>query len=700
LSKTYEALIKAEQLRAAQDPAALARRVARATEEGEALRAEFRACQEQLAALVERVDAADTIDPATIDDLGRQVARLAAQQERLAAEPRQLVEAAVQQFKEELDRRWAGVQSQSDQATGLSLRLEEAQAGLRESVASVSDRVEHAETIRGADADRVQADVQRLRESLELLRTSLAESERTSAAVNSAQVETLRADLDALRQRLAAADDEHRQRQRLGEEKLDRRLQDMLGKLESLLTGQTHSASEMDALRARVAALADAQVRQQHLAEDVRRAQASAENAQSLITAIDGAQASNAEMFRRQMEELRRNLLENVDSVQASLAGPLKSVGEVAELRAQVGALAEVQARQQQLAEEVRRAQAGAEEAQSRLTAIDGAQASNAETLRQQIEELRGSLLEKVSSVQASLAGPTGEIEELRAQVGALAEVQAQQQRQLAESVARAQASAEEAQSRITAIDGAQASNAEASHGQMEKLRRSLLEKVSSLRFELDAAQSSLAEQSALAAGVEALRTQMAPLVEAQARQSELEDLVSGARSAADEVGRRIAAHEEAQGSTLAALRQQIEALQVESGAWRDIDAAAQSALARHEDTAGAIDELRTQVSQMVEAQVRQQQLFEDLLVAPANADDPRPTDAAFKGSADLANLRRQVVALQANSLKLDEFLETRFELLCGILDAQLQAAAEEIRGSVRAPGALERLARKIRPQP
>ena len=532
MSKTYEALIKAEQLRAAQDPAALARRVARATEEGEALRAEFRACQEQLAALVERVDAADTIDPATIDDLGCQVARLAARQERLAAEPHQLLEAAVQQFKEEFDRRWAGLQSQSDQVAGLSLRLEQAQAGLRESVESVSARLEHAETIRGADADRLQADVQRLQEGLELFRTALAESERTSAAVTSAQVETLRADLDALRERLAALDDEHRQLRRRGEEQLDHRLHDMLGKLDSLLTGQTQSAGEMDALRAKVAALADAQAGQQHLAENVRRAQASAENAQS----------------------------------------------------------------------------------------------------------------------------------------------------------------------RITAIDGAQASNAEASHRQMEKLRTSLLEKVSSLRLEVDAVQSSLAEQSALAAGVEALRTQMAPLVESQARQSELEDLVSGAQSAADEVGRRIAAHEEAQGSTLAALRQQIEAFKVESGAWRDIDAAAQSALTRHEDTAGEIDELRTQLTRIMEAQQRQQQLFEDLLVAPANDDDPRPRDAAFKGSADLANLRRQVVALQANSLNLDALLETRFELLCDILDAQLQETAEEIRGSARAPGALKRLARKILP--
>jgi len=932
LSKTYEALIKAEKLRAAQDPAALARRVARATEEGEILRAELRVCQQQLADLNNKVDAT-TVDPAALDELGRRVARLAVQQEQLAAEPRRLLETAIHQFKEELDRRWAGLQIQSDQVADLSRRLHEVREGvvpvvetirgeldelqrqgaelqrtgrterqtlatelellrqtmartmlaadeqhreqrslsqelaavrdaqqeglrqvqrlasLSEIIDSVSQRLANVEANHRVAADRSQADVQSLKEGVDRLRGALVES--ASAAVDPAQVGTLRADLDALRERSAVADDEHRRLQERWDEQLaaqrglvarlavieeaqersDRRLREVLGTLEPLLTGQEQSAGQVDALSEKVAALAEAKTRQRQLIEDVRRARASADAAEQHIARIDAAQASNAETLRRQMEKLREdllenvssvqklakaaqrsrpagekagrrraasddelppkvetlrqqmeqlrtNLLENVSSMQTSLAEGKRSVGEIAELRAQLGALAEVQGQQQQLAERVERAQARAEEAARQIAAIEQAQAPTQETLRRQIEELHGILTEKMSSVEALLSGPlqsVNEIGELRAQVAALADVQKRQQ-ELAQHVELAQTRAEEAARRIAAIDQAQASKDKTLRRQMEELREGLLEKVSAslagplqsvgsieeLRAEMDAfaelhaqqrqlaksverlhagaeeaarqttaidearassvaflqqqvaelqtdretlraalgaVQSTLAEQLLLADGVEVLRTRIVPLVKAQARQDELADAVSRAQSAADEARRRIATNEETQRSTLAELRRQVDALATESGAWRVTDVAAQSALARQEEAARAIDGLRAKLDHMMEAQQRQRQLFEELLIAPAHSDDHRPTADDFAESADLASLRRQVAALQADRLKLDAFLEARFEVLCDILDTELQAKLDELGGGVRGPAELARLARKILPE-
>lgn len=939
LSKTYEALIKAERLRAAQDPAALARRVARAAEEGETVRAELRVCQEQLAALITRVDTAAAIDPAAIDDLRGQVAQLAAKQERLAAEPRQLLEAAVHLLKDEFGRQWAQLQSQSDQVAG---RLEEVQegvvptleairneldevqrragelesrrqtekqsldeklehlngalaravlsteeqqreqrnllqevaalraaqqdslrqvqrlGGLSEVLESVSERLANVEATRRSDADRLQAEVRSLQKGVELLRVERSEADATAAALSSAQVETLRADLEALGERQAAADEEHRQLRQHLEEQLehqrlevaaktmrtvqdsveasqaaqqglvdrltviadaqsrsDRRLHDLLRALEPLQTGQTQSAGEIEALSARVAALAEAQPRQQELAEDLRRAQASAEDAQRRITEIDGAQASHAETLRRQMEELRKSLLEKVTSVQQlaeaaprgrpatgkaatrratggddlspkvemlgqqveelrgsvlkkvgsleeALAGPLRSAAEIKELRAQVAALAEVQARQRQLVESVERTQASAEEATRRIAAIDQTHASNDEGLRLQIEQLRESLLEKVGSVEASLAGPlqsvaaidelraqvaalaevqagqrqlvesvdraqanqdrlrrqmdelregllgkvssveasqaghvsaAREIEELRAQVSALADVQAQQ-RQLADSVERTQATAEDTARRTDAIDETHASEVALLRQQVSELQADR----ESSRDALAVVQSALTEQHELVTDIEALRTRMVALMKAQARQDELADAVSRAQNAADEAERRTAASEKAQSSTLATLRQQLDALQAETGGWRVTDVAAQSALARHEQTAGEIEALRTKLARMADAQQRQQQLLQDLLVGPAKSKASRPLATGSEGSADLASLRRQVAALQADRLKLDAFLESRFELVCELLDAELQAKVEELRGGARGPVDLERVARKILP--
>src|SRR5262245_58485745 len=84
MSKIFDALKNAEKERSG-DPST--RYLARAAEEQGLLRAEISACREQLAALATKVAAVPQIDPATIDELARRVAELAAQQERAAQQP-------------------------------------------------------------------------------------------------------------------------------------------------------------------------------------------------------------------------------------------------------------------------------------------------------------------------------------------------------------------------------------------------------------------------------------------------------------------------------------------------------------------------------------------------------------------------------------------------------------------------------------
>jgi len=247
----------------------------------------------------------------------------------------------------------------------------------------------------------------------------------------------------------------------------------------------------------------------------------------------------------------------------------------------------------------------------------------------------------------------------------------------------------------VTQLDEAHASRLALLQQQVAELQTDR----GTLRDALRAMQSSLAEQLELAAVIEALHTQMASLVEAQARQNEFATSVSRAQGAADAAERRVAANEEALSSTLAPLRQQVDALQAESGTWREVDAAVQSARARQDETSAEIDALRTKLTRMMEAQRRQQQLLEDLLVAPAGSDDARLTTADSEESANLASLRRQVVALQVDRLNLDAFLEARFELLCDILDTELQAKIDELRGSVRGPVEWKGFVRKILPE-
>ncbi|HYD49419.1 MAG TPA: hypothetical protein VEB21_13780 [Terriglobales bacterium] len=639
MSKTYEALVKAEQLRAAQDPAALARRVARTAEEGETLRAELRVSQEQLAALIERVDTAAGAD----DELRRQLARLAAQQEQLASEPRQLIDTAIQQLREEFHRRWVELQSEADQTarlarleqahqdvfpalegirgeieelqrradelhrshqterqtlgatlaslqqatTGATSLLEEQQrerqrlqaelatlraaqqeggggaqhlAALGGSIESLSQRLEHTETLRRADAERLQSEVRTLQQALDTLRSALAETD-TSAAAKAGMVESLRADIDALREQLAGLD------------RSDRRPEPRNGEA---LTQQEPGAPPV-----------------------------AAEAVQAVQESVDSLQVTQRALLERLVatEEIQsrsdRRVQDMLGTLEPLRAEQARSSGAIDELRSQLAAVVDSQNRQQRLEQEVQGAQAAAEEAGRRAAAIDAAHAASLALLQRRMVEIqtdRGTLRDELGAVQSALT---------------------------------------------------------------EQLRQ-------------------------VTAGIEAIRTQLKPLREARARQDEIAAGVRRAQGAADEAARRIAANEEAHSSALAALHQKIDTLHADSAAWRDVAATVDSVLARQQGSAGEIDAVRAQLARIIEAQRRQQQLFEDLLLAPASSSD-RPLGAEAAEPTDVTSLRRQVVALQADRMKLDAFLENRFEVLCEVLDAEMQAKLDELRGKVPA---------------
>ncbi len=365
----------------------------------------------------------------------------------------------------------------------------------------------------------------------------------------------------------------------------DRRLQRMLGELQSSLSGRTPSEDEISSLRAQVALLVEAHGQQRELAEGIERAKASADEAARRVLAIDDAQTSSVRALRQQMETLQAEsarLLETVGSVQTSLTGPLRSVGEIETLRAQVASLVEGQAQHQQLADGIGRAQSNADEMARRVTAIDKEHASSLALLRQQVVELqldRGTLQDALGALRSSLA----------------------QQR---ESAAETEAE------------------------------------------------------------TEALRVQMAPLVEAQLRQQELIDNVARAQATADEAVRQVAVIDEAQAAALTTVLQQVAALEADGESMRD-----------------ALCGLRTQVAPLVKAQLRQRELINDVARAQAAADEAvRQVAMIDKGqSADLTALQQQLDGLLADKAKLNQVIETRFELLCGILDETIQCQKDEV---------------------
>lgn len=632
MSKTYEALVKAEKLRAAQDPAALARRVARTAEESETLRAELRVCEEQLTALGKRLDAAADVD----DDLGRQLARLALQQERLAAEPRQLLETAIHQLKEDVDRRWTALRSQSDQAASLSSRLEQAQQALAPALEAIR---------RDLDELRRRAD--------ELQRSQQSERQTLAATVNSLR--------EAVANATSSVDEQQRAHQQLAAELAAvHAAQQESARQSQRLAVLSESFASVSGRLANIEALRHADSDDLH--SDVRKVQEGIDRLRNTLAEADSASASasahDVEALRAELEALREQLTSaggGTPSEEPTRAHPEHA--PPASAQAMAGAQDSVdslQAAQREMLERL----ATIEEAQTRS---DG----RAHDLLRTLEPLRSGHTQSAH-----------DIETLREQLATLFE-----------SVGQVQGTAEEAARRTTALDETHASRLAVVQQRIVALQT----EGGALRDALQALQAALTEQrERTTADFERVHSDVAALVKAQARQDEIAAAVGRAQAAADEAARRISANEEAQSSALTALREQLATVQADSSSWSDVSIGVQSVMARQQAAAGEVDGLRAQVARMLEAQQRQQQLFEELLLAPANSDEPLAA-ADSADSPDLAGLRRQVVALQADRLKLDAFLETRFEVLCEIVDAEMQAKLDELRagGGSFAPGRL-----------
>lgn len=571
MSKTYEALIKAERLRAAQDPAALERRVRRAAEEGESLRAELRVCQEQLAALAERVDSAPSVDPAVVDELHQRLAQLAEDQERVAAEPGRLVASRVRELHEEIDRRWSGLKEQLDQIAGLSQRLEQRQNGIAPAV------------------DAIRAEIEALqRAAAELQRAQQAEPETLEAGLA-----PLRAALERVTQSVDALQNEQRERRD---------------------------------------ELADARAAQQEGGYETKR--------------VDGLSES-VDAIRAQLEQAGAAHRADADRLQA----------EIDRLRDEVSRL------------QVAPAEADASDASVPAPQVEALRAE-VDSLRDQLEAALGDGVEIQQRFESGIAE----------QRKATSSLEAELTRARHEAARSAEASTREATERLTAVDEALA------HGsrQLQDVRAAL--------------EPLAGAQERTASDIEALRVQVDRLVADQPRQQQVAEDVQRARAEAAAAAQQIATTDAAQTSAISAVRQQIEALQKESASWREISAALHSAIAKQAEAAAEIDTMRAQATRIAEGQQRQLQLLADLRMRPAKSQE-RLGDVDSGEPASVESLEQQILALQVDRLRLDAFLDQRFELLCGILDAALQAKVDEIRGIASDTGDTASRSRKILPE-
>jgi chromosome segregation ATPase len=236
----------------------------------------------------------------------------------------------------------------------------------------------------------------------------------------------------------------------------------------------------------------------------------------------------------------------------------------------------------------------------------------------------------------------------------------------------RAREVADEALRRVEEIGQAHASNMERLQQQIAALRGER----ETLRDGLAAVQASVSGQLDSAAEIEELRAQLAPLADVQARQQELVDVVGRVAAAADDAAGRIVATETAQQAAVEAVRQQLAAAQADRDSLRGVLATMQSDLARAIGSDGELGALWQSVAPLVEAHARRQEFVSALSRAQdAAADALRRVAAIEKGQAGgLVDLERGIAELQTDRVKLDEAIERRFELLCGIIDAELEA--------------------------
>src|SRR5579862_5899728 len=612
MSKIYDALKHAERERSVDQGDALAQVMAQAAAERDVLRAEMRACQEQVAALAarihatlndagpmgekvealgaqqqrhqERIDRAAKDQAAAVQDLYSRIDDLSRDSEqtrsigqadvasvrqqlvdalrdvddrltqlahggRTAHNEQQLVLAELRQQMAAMEVLQTGsrtelrelVESANERAGDASRRLDTlsgallnhdallgrmqtAQAELKtllqrsekrareiatEAVQRIDEQAQHAErlgagleslSVRFADAEvAARGTAQRWQEDVDRLCTAVSESAAAVGAANTEGIEAVAARVDTVHQRLARVDEERR---------------GLRERSEQQHAEQRQGLASLSAELARVA--------------DVSRGESQAAQ-RELATRIDGLGEAQSETDRR--------LRVTSDTLHAGLAAQRQSAEQLEALRAQLAPMAETQARLQTLVEGIDHAQATADEALSRVAAIDHLRAASLAALRQEMAALQADKTSLRDAVQASLTAQpqiTAEIDALRAEVAPLAKSQAQLH-EVADGVRRVQVTADDAARRLGILDAALGASLATLRQQIEALQA----EKASLQGTL---QASVAAQQQATAEINALRVEVAPLVESQARLQQLADGIGRAQLTAEEAARRIAA--------------------------------------------------------------------------------------------------------------------------------------------------------------
>lgn len=626
MSKTYEALMLAERLRAAQDPAALARQLA---EERESLSARLQVFQEQLETLAGKVDLTPAIDPTAVDSLRSELARLAAEQERQASGPQQQLEASMLLWREELarhavafDQHSAAVADVRQQLADFQMNIRTALDGLHHEIATLRQlgderhreeqplrerlpaqmdtlRVELArahETIaaemanRRALQDHVQGHVEEQQRTLSSLSTQMARRLQETSEESSAM-------LRRLGERIAAAEATAAQERHANE----LRLEDLVATLRSSSeTQQAQWSEQLDGMRAELAALVESR---QHpsadLLERIADSKAKAEEAAQRAEAIAAVHASSSAAFREHLEGLQQQqtqLIEAVGSLRAHGPEALRLASGLEALRQTLAVLQEEQTRQQEAAAILGRDQAALSTLAQRVTVIEQESVADVARLRQQV-----------------------------------AESQADQR---------------------------------ALHDAIERLPTALTQGLAS------------------AEDVNSLRAQVTSVAEAQVQQQDLANRVASAHIAIDEAVRRVAAIEATQTSSQASTRQQITTLQTDGNALRKAFETLRISLTRQLELAAEseVEAVREQLAPLVDAQMRQERLAKDVVRAQATADEAARLAKIDKGYvSNLAALKEQVAELLDDRIRQDQGIERRFELLCGIVDETIQHEKEKM---------------------
>jgi chromosome segregation ATPase len=577
MSKIHEAMWPVGQTRSADPGDPLAQLLACAAEERDLLRAEIRACQEQLGVLATRLNGSPPIDVRTIDDLACRVAQIEGQHERLAPALGQFSDQALQQLDEEIRRRAAAAVAEQLEAIGAQQQRhhERIDRAAKDLAAAVQDLYSRAEDL-GHQTEQAR--------------------------------ETAQADVASVRQQLAEA--LHDRDERLGQ------------LAHGVRTAQSEEQLVLAELRQQMAAMEMLHTSSRtELRKLVESANDRAGDACRRLDALSGGLQSQDALLGR------------ILTAQAEL----KALVQRAEKRLRELAIETVQGGDEQ-AQRLEALGAALESLRARFADAEVAGRDAAQRWQEELEPLRAAVAESTAAVAAA---NTRHNEEVRARLDAVdqrltgaADEQRRLQQwweaQLAEQCQALRSLSAEA------MRAASMYRNESQAGQRELVTR--LEAAGEAQAEADrrlralsgAVQSALTRQVQSAEDIDALRAQVTPLANSQAQLQELADEVGRVRAATDEATRRVGTIDGALGASLAVLRQQIVALQAEEASLHD---SAQASLATQQQLTADLDALRAQVASLADAQAQLQQLADGVGRAQVTAEQAARRIAAIDGA-------------------------------------------------------------------